>query len=103
MTRCTVSKFCYSDTDKEEIKCLFGMLYFRGLQHYTKKSAKELWYDTFSARKIYRAAMSLNRYEWLLRTITFHDHNTVRADFLKDMFVHMRWVLTEFEKNAQQY
>ena len=47
--------------------------------------------------------MSLNRYEWLLRTITFHDHNTVKADFLKDMYVHMRWVLTEFEKNARQY
>ena len=47
--------------------------------------------------------MSLNRYEWQLRTITFHDHNTVKADFLKDMYVHMRWVLTEFEKNARQY
>ena len=54
--------------------------------------AKELWYDTFSARSIERAAMSLNISELLLRTIkiTFHDHKKVRLDFLKDMFARMR-------------
>ena len=41
--------------------------------------------------------MSLNRYKWLMRTITFHDHNTVTADFREDRFARMRWFLTEFE------
>ena len=82
--------FRYSDTNEEELKCLLGLLYFGGLYHNTKPPTKELWYDTFSARKIYSAAMSINRYEWLMRTITFHDHNTVRADFLEDKFARMR-------------
>ena len=92
--------FHCSDANEEEIKCLFGLLYFRGFYHDTKHPTKELWYDTFSATKIYRVAMSLNKYEWLMRTITFHDHNTVRGDFLEDRFACMRWFLIEFEKNA---
>ena len=34
--------FHYSDTNEEEIKCLFGQLYFRGLYHDTKQPTKEL-------------------------------------------------------------
>ena len=94
--------FRCSDTNEEEIECLFGLLYFRGLYHDIKQPTKELWYDTFSARKIYRTAMSLNRYELLMRTITFHDHNTVRADFLEDRFARIRWFLTEFEKKCAE-
>ena len=56
-------KFRYSDTNKEEIKYLFGFLYFRGLYHDAEQPTEELWYDTFSARKIYWAAMLLNRCE----------------------------------------
>ena len=69
--------FRCSDTNEEEIKCLFGLLYFRALYYHTKQPTKELSSDTFSTRKIYRTSMSLNRYEWLMKTITFHDHNTV--------------------------
>ena len=47
--------------------------------------------------------MPLNRYEWLIRAITFHDHNTIRDDFLEDRFPRMRWFLTEFEKNVWKY
>ena len=54
--------FCYGDTNEEEIKCLFGLLHFRDLSRDNKHPAKEFWYDTFSAMKIYRAAKSLNRY-----------------------------------------
>ena len=53
--------FRCSDSNQKEIKWLFGLLYFRGLYCDTKQPTKELWYDTFSSRKIYRAAMSLNR------------------------------------------
>ena len=82
--------FRYSDTNEEEIKCLFGLLYFRSLCDDTKQPTKELWYDTFSARKIYRTAISSNRCEWLMRAIAFHDHNTVRADFLENRFARLR-------------
>ena len=86
--------FHCSDTNEEEIKCLFGLLYFRILYHDTKQPTNKFWYDTFPANKIYWVAMSLNRHEWLMRTITFHDHNTVRADFLKERFLLLRWFLT---------
>ena len=32
--------FHYSDTNEEEIKCLFGLLYFRGLYHDSKQPTK---------------------------------------------------------------
>ena len=38
-----------------------------------------------------------------MRIITFHNQNTDGADFLKDRFARMRWVLIEFEKNAWKY
>ena len=75
----------YSDINEEEIKRLFVMLYFRGLYGDTKQPTKELWYDSL---------MSLNRYDWLMRAIIFHDHNTVTNDFLEDSFSRLRWFLT---------
>ena len=95
--------FRYSDTNEEEIKCLFGLLYFRSLCDDTKQPTKEVWYDTFSARNIYRVAMSLNRCEWLMRAIAFDDHNTVRADFFEYGFARLRCFLTEFEKNVRKH
>ena len=96
-------QFRYSDTNEEEIKCLFGFLYFRGLYHDTKQPKLEFWCDYFSARNVNRAAISLNRYEWLKRTITFHDHSTLRTDFLDDRFVCMRCFLKKIENNARKY
>ena len=37
-----------------------------------------------------------------MRTVTFHDHNTVRADFVEDRFARMRSFLTEFEKKCEE-
>ena len=95
--------FRYSDRNEENIKCLFGLRYVRILHRNTKQPRKEHCYYMFSARRIYRAAMSLNRHEELIRTTTFHDHDTVRAGFPKFRFVRMRWFLTELEKNARKY
>ena len=47
--------------------------------------------------------MSLNKYEWLTRTITSHEHEVIRTDFLEYRFSRMRWFVTKFEKNAQRY
>ena len=46
--------------------------------------------------------MSLNRHKWLISPTIFHDHNTVRADFLEDRFACMKWFLTEFEKKKKK-
>ena len=53
--------FWYNDTSNKEFVCLFGLLYFRGYYHDTKQPTKELWYDTFSPRKICRVAMFITQ------------------------------------------
>ena len=52
---------------------------------------------------MYRVAMSLNRYEWLLSTISFHDQSKLRTKFVDERIVRMRWFLTQFENSAQNY
>lgn len=47
--------------------------------------------------------MSLNRYEWLTRKITYHEHKTIRTNFLDNKFVRMRWFGTKFENNVRKY
>ena len=76
--------FRYSDMNEEEIKCLFVMLYFRGLYGDTKQPTKKLWHDSL---------MSLTRYDWLMRATIFHDHNTVTTNFFEDRFSCMRCFL----------
>ena len=84
MTRCTKSQnFATVIQTKKKLNAHLECFILEACNIIPKSQQKSSCM-TFSARKIYRAAMSLNRYEWLLRTITFHDHNTVRADFLKD-------------------
>ena len=38
-----------------------------------------------------------------MRTITCHDHSTVRTDFLDDKFAQMRLSLIELENDASKY
>ena len=76
------------------------------LEAYTKipiSQQKSSGMTHFLQGKYTRAAMSLNRYEWLMRRKIFHGNNTVRDYFLEDRFARMRWFLTEFEKNALKY
>ena len=42
-----------NDTNVEEVRCLLGLLLFRGLFHDTQQSVKELWYSQLSSRPIY--------------------------------------------------
>ena len=37
-----------------------------------------------------------------MRPITFHSHNTVRANFRKGRFARMRWIFTEFGKKCPE-
>ena len=59
--------FGYRDTNKEEIKCLFGLLYFRGLYHDTKQPRKEFSYDTLSAKKMNRATTAAQNMKFFIK------------------------------------
>ena len=93
----------FSDTNIDELYCFFGVLLFRGLYRDTKEPVEELWANDISCRAIYRASISYKRFQWLYRNITFHNHNTIRNDFMTDRFARMRWILNEFEKSARRY
>ena len=95
--------FHYIDKNEQEIKCIFELVFFRGFYHDAKQPTKKLLYDTFSARKIHRAAMSLTRYEWFVRTITSHDHKKIKIDLFVDRFVRMEQLVTKSENNVQKY
>ena len=54
--------------------------------------------------------MSLNGYQWLIRTIIFRVHlklklikSTDKTNYLDDRFVRMGWFLIELENNARKY
>ena len=89
-----------NDTNNEEIRALFGLLLLRGLYWDIQQPCYDLWYETFSSRQ-YRACMSLKRYEWLMKNISFHD--TLRQEYVTDRFARMRWLVTSFERNARMY
>ena len=50
------------DINSSEVRCLLGLLLFRGLHHDTKQRLKDLWYSNLASRPIYRACFYLKRY-----------------------------------------
>ena len=47
--------------------------------------------------------MDRTRFHFLLNCLTFHDPGRLRVDYVSDMFVKMREVLTLFENNNRQH
>ena len=91
------------NTDERELRCLFGLILFRGLFSDIQQPCQDLWYSTLASRPIYRATMSLKRYERLTRNISFHDPVKLREMYQNDRFARMRWFVDSFEKNARTH
>lgn len=90
------------DTDIVEIKCLFGLFLFCGIYHNVHMPCEYLWYREMSSRKIYEACMSYKRLVWLMRCLTFDNRDNIRSNILNDRLARMRWLVTQFEKNARK-
>ena len=90
----------HGETCEDEIRCLIGVLLFRGLNHDIKNRVKDIWYDEEVARNLYRASMSLHRFQFLIKSLSFHDHTTLRSDIVGDAYAKVRWLLDTFERNA---
>ena len=71
------------------------MVYFRGLYHDNKQPTEKSGIARFCKENIQGSNVIKQ-----MRT-TFHDHSTVRADFLEDRFARMRWFLTISKKWAE--
>ena len=89
-------------TDAMEIRCLIGLLLFRGLHRDIKNPTKELWYDTDGSRPLYRACMSRDRFQVLMACLAFHDQNEIRREYATDRFARARRFLDEFENNCRK-
>ena len=63
------------------MKCLLGLLLFRGVYLDKKQSLKDLWYSNLASRPINRACFGLKRYEWLTTNLAFHNPDTMRQAF----------------------
>ena len=94
-------KEVYAAVTHIEMRCFLALLMFRGLQGDTKMDIVELFYGTH-ARPFYRACMSLNRFKFLLRCLSFHDHTTICKDYCGDLFARAHWILLKFEDNARR-
>ena len=85
-----------------EIWCFIGILLYRGLHRDIKNPTAELWYDPDGLRPFYRACMDRNRFQILLRCLSFHDHAAIRREYGTDRFARGRVFLDEFEKNCRE-
>ena len=91
----------HADTCVEEIRCLIGIFLFRGLNHDVKNGTDELWYDNEVSRALYRASMTRDRFQFLLRCFSFHTQASLRQNIVTDAYAKVREFLTAFENNAR--
>ena len=92
-----------ADTCIDEMKCLVGIMLFRGLMHDIKNRTEDLWYDEEVSRMLYRASMSRDRFQFLLRCFSFHSHASVRREIVTDPYAKVRGLLNKFEDNARMH
>ncbi|XP_033229277.1 uncharacterized protein LOC117180849 [Belonocnema kinseyi] len=97
-----VSLPTYNDMNLCEFKALIGLLYFSGLQKASSTSLEDLWSHKFGSI-LYRSAMSLKRFKFLLRMIRFDDKSTRAARRETDKLAPIREIWEEFISNCTRY
>ena len=93
----------FADTCKDEIKCLFGVMLFRGVNHDIKNRTDDLWYGNEVSRYLYRASMTRNRFQFLLQCLSCHSHASLRREIVGDAYAKVRGILNRFEENARKH
>lgn len=78
-----------TETDLPEIKAWLGLHYIRGLYQHNLWLMERLW-DKEIGPKIYNATMSMNRYKFIMRFVTFDNKETRAERYKKDKFAAMR-------------
>ena len=87
----------YGDISITEIRCYLGLLMF---QRNTKICVEKLWYGE-NTHPFYKAAMSLNRYKFLLKCVAFHNHESILDEYCWDLFARSWWLLEKFKNIAR--
>ena len=89
-------------TDNVEIKALFGLMYFRGLEGKSKHKSSRLWQKGIG-HPVFGAVMSRNRFKFLLGRLRFENHAVKRRKWKNDRFAAFRDVFEMFNENCSRY
>lgn len=81
----------WKQVEETEMKAVIGVLYLIGV--YRSKSLRSLWSSGHSERPIFKAAFSINRFEYIMR---FDDRGTRQARKINDKFALFRSLWNAF-------
>lgn len=90
-----------SQTTKEEIKALYGLLFLSGLARSGRQSTIDLWATDGTGMDIFRDTMSRNRFAYLLNNLRFDSAATRNERLTTDKLAPIRNLFENFIKNSQ--
>lgn len=88
-------------TNSDELKALFGLLYFAGVMKSNNLNTKELWNTNGSGIELFPATMGINRFHFLLRCIRFDNIHTRDERKKVDKLAPIRNIFERIVKNFQ--
>jgi len=90
------------DTDKAELKALFGLLYLAGTLRSSHTNVADLWANDGTGVEMFRLVMLLKRFQFLLRCLRF-DNIHDRSERKKiDKLAPIRWIFEEFVSGCRK-
>ena len=89
-------------TDNVEIKALFGLMYFRGLEGKSGHKSSRLWQKGVG-HPVFGAVMSRSRFKFLLGRLRFENHIVKNRNWRNDRFAAFRAVHEIFVENCSRY
>lgn len=84
--------------DKVELKATFGLLYYAGVHKLSKCKTINWW--GIHSMPLFKAAMSRNRFTFILQSLRFDDKDTRAERKTTDRFTHIREIWEIFIKNC---
>ncbi|KAG8230195.1 hypothetical protein J437_LFUL009875 [Ladona fulva] len=87
-------------TNKCEIVGVIGLLYLAGVFSSSRMKLEEFWADDGSGVEIFRAAMSLERFRFLLQNLRFEDNAQAQSRKSVDKLASVRALLNVFALNC---
>ncbi|CAG9575560.1 unnamed protein product [Danaus chrysippus] len=97
----STSNSTYGETDKAEIKAVFGLLFLAGLFRSGRQSLIDLWSNDGTGIEVFRNTMTRQRFSFLINSLRFDDSSTRTARVADDRLAPIRDIFEIFVKNCQ--
>ena len=91
-----------TETDLVELKAVLGLLYMRGLYQQNLWLVDRLWNPQIGP-SVYSATVSLNRFKFILRFVTFDDPETRNERWKTDKFTAIRSIFEIWNNNCGKH